>query len=161
MRLPSPITCRIRNWAKRTADERPPDFVIGDPGDPYMRRWWIIPRNPLFNIYLHQVRKSDEDRALHDHPWWNMSIVLDGGYVEVTPAGSHVRHVGSVVGRRAAALHRLVVPEHYTVYGIEVWTLFITGPRIRTWGFQCPQGWVPWHKFVKPAAPGEVGRGCA
>jgi hypothetical protein len=55
-------------WFKKIAGSRPPDFVIG--GDsPYMLRWWIIPRNKFFNIYLHRFLRSDDDRALHDHPW--------------------------------------------------------------------------------------------
>lgn len=41
-----------------------------------------------------------------------------------------------------------------------VWTLFLTGPKVRTWGFWCPKGFVPWFDFVKPEASGEVGRGC-
>ena len=45
---------------------RAPDFVIGAD---YLRRWWVIPRNDSQNVYLHDIRKSDDDRALHDHPW--------------------------------------------------------------------------------------------
>lgn len=40
------------------------------------------------------------------------------------------------------------------------WSLFITGPNVRTWGFACPKGWVSWQQFVEPERPGEVGRGC-
>jgi len=32
---------------------RKPDFVIGRAGAPYLERWWVIPRNRWFNIYLH------------------------------------------------------------------------------------------------------------
>ena len=67
---------------------RKPDFIIGPKDAPYLRRWWIIPRNRLFNIYLHQILRSDDDRALHDHPWINCSIILKGRYMEVTPANS-------------------------------------------------------------------------
>jgi hypothetical protein len=31
---------------------------------------------------------------------------------------------------------------------------------VRDWGFHCPQGWVPWRKFVAADNPGAVGRGC-
>lgn len=37
----------------------PPDFVIGDD---YLRRWWVIPRNPYANVYLHEILHSDEGR---------------------------------------------------------------------------------------------------
>lgn len=63
--------------------KREPDFLIGPEGDPYMRRWWIIPRNKFFNIYLHHMRHDDDDRAPHDHPWWSLSLCLDGHIREI------------------------------------------------------------------------------
>lgn len=131
---------------------RKPDLVIGDN---YLWRWHLIPRNPLFNVYLHKIMHSDDDRALHDHPYPNVSIVLRGGYLEITPTGCVWRLAGSVVFRRASALHRLELWP-----GKTAWSLFITGPRIRTWGFACPQGWRPWFEFVNPHDRGQPGRGC-
>lgn len=133
---------------------REPDFVIGDPADPYLRRWWVVPRNRWFNIYLHEIIKSDDDRALHDHPWWNLSLILRGSYIEITPRGRFVRMPWRPVFRRPEALHRLDVRIG------PVWTLFVTGPRVREWGFACPQGWVHWQAFTAPTARGQVGRGC-
>lgn len=139
--------------------KRPPDFVIGGRDNPYMLRWWLIPRNRWFNIYLHQIRRDDDDRALHDHPWWNISIVLRGGYEEITAKGRKWRGRGSVVFRRAASAHRLALPVRDG--GIRYcWSLFITGPVVRTWGFHCPQGWRPWREFVDARDSGSVGRGC-
>lgn len=131
---------------------RPPDFIIGDN---YLRRWHLIPRNNTFNIYLHHIRKSDDDRALHDHPYWNVSIILRGWYVEMMPGKQRVRGAGDIVFRRARDAHRLVVP-----YGGSAWSLFVTGPRRRIWGFHCPQGWRAWFDFVDPDDPGQPGRGC-
>ena len=34
----------------------------------------------IANIYLHTIWCSDDDRALHDHPWPRCSIIVDGGY---------------------------------------------------------------------------------
>ena len=131
---------------------RPPDFVIGDN---YLRRWWVIPRNPFCNVYLHDIRKSDDDRALHDHPWSNISVLLMGQYFEHTPEGILRRYQGDVVERPADALHRLeVLPGERTV------SLFITGPKVREWGFACGQGWVHWRDFVNERDTGQVGRGC-
>ena len=48
---------------------RAPDFVIGGSDNPYLLRWFLIPRNPVFNVYLHKFMRSDDDRALHTHPW--------------------------------------------------------------------------------------------
>lgn len=138
---------------------RRPDFIIGSAENPYMLRWWLIPRNGWFNVYLHQIRRDDDDRALHDHPWWNVSIVLRGAYREITPKGRFMRRAGSIVFRRATAAHRLELPVDGG--GIRYcWTLFITGPRVRKWGFLCPKGWVPWDAFVDENDHGNVGRGC-
>lgn len=134
---------------------RNPDFIIGPHEAPYLRRWWVIPRNRFFNIYLHQILKSDDDRALHDHPWINCSVLLHGSYMEVTPKGCFVRSAPAVVFRRAIASHRLVVRDNKPV-----WTLFITGPVIRDWGFHCPKGWRHWKLFVNERDSGQVGRGC-
>lgn len=132
---------------------REPDFIIGTPESPYMRRWWVIPRNRVFNIYLHNIVRSDDDRALHDHPWWNLSILLAGMYREITPAGLFFRGRGSFIFRRAESAHRLEVDG-------PTWSLFITGPNVRTWGFHCPKGWVPWQQFCAPGDSSQIGRGC-
>jgi len=146
-------------WWHRIAARRAPDMLIGDPADPYMRRWFVIPRNPVFNIYLHHFLHSDEDRALHDHPWWNLSFLLEGRYVEHTIAAGGInlrtpRRAGQFKFRTAASAHRVELIDG------PCWTLFITGPRIRQWGFHCPAGWRHWKEFTKPGAPGEIGRGC-
>lgn len=146
--------------------KRPPDFIIGHPGVPYLERWWIIPRNARFNIYLHHFLHSDEDRALHDHPWWNVSIVLRGAYIE------HLRDGRALLRKpwRLWAPWRLVFRRPESAHRIElltasagpapVWSLFLTGPVLREWGFLCPTGWKHWKAFTKAGAPGEIGPGC-
>ena len=67
---------------------RPPDFIVGSETDPYLRRWHLLPRNRLFNVYLHNFCRSDDDRALHDHPWVNMSVLLSGSYMEHVKDGT-------------------------------------------------------------------------
>lgn len=140
---------------------RAPDVVIGDRADPYLIRWWVIPRNRFFNVYLHRFLRSDDDRALHDHPWANLSILLRGMYVEHTIAAGGVnvrteRRAGAWKFRMfGSAAHRLELIDG------ECWTIFITGPRYREWGFHCPLiGWVHWKRFTAADNPGEIGRGC-
>jgi hypothetical protein len=36
----------------------------------------------MFDIYLHQFLKSDDNQALHDHPAASVAIVLRGKYTE-------------------------------------------------------------------------------
>lgn len=143
-----------------TFPKRPPDFVIGPHHAPYLRRWWIIPRNRWVNVYLHEIRRDDDDRALHDHPWWNVSILLRGAYREIRKDGSRKIHrAGSIIFRSATTAHRLELPVENG--GVRyAWSLFITGPRVREWGFHCPNGWVIWSDFVDPNDSGKIGRGC-
>ena len=139
---------------------RPADQVIGGPARPYMLRWFVIPRNRFFNIYLHHFLRSDDDRALHDHPWWNLSILLRGEYLEHTRDHVRLRRRGYVVLRRATCAHRIELIQTLEGLGRPVWTLFLTGPKIRSWGFHCPQGWRHWREFTDPKDVGAVGRGC-
>lgn len=142
----------LQAWAL-TVMATPPDFVIGDD---YLRRWWIVPRNAACNVYLHEILRSDDDRALHDHPWDNTSYLLSGRYIEHTPEGSFMRQAGEVIQRRATDLHRLEVIEGEP----PALSLFMTGPKVREWGFLCPQGWVHWEDFCDRGDSSKVGRGC-
>lgn len=152
---------------------RAPDFVIrGDDGGIYLRRWWIIPRNRFFNIYLHHILQDDDGRAEHDHPWHSCSIILRGGYIEVIKNVRHPRVAGTVRFRRATEAHRLVLRKNQWRWvglfkrrlvffeTMPCWTLFITGPRIREWGFHCPQGWRHWRQFTAKDDSGATGAGC-
>ena len=143
---------QMREWAAKIMLSRKPDYVIGQD---YLRRWWVIPRNEFCNVYLHQFLHSDDDRALHDHPWENSSHIIDGSYIEHTPEGSFIRKAGEYVERPANALHRIELINDEPVI-----SLFITGPKIREWGFACPQGWVPWQEFTAPGDSSQTGRGC-
>lgn len=156
------------NWISRIF-HRPPDFIVGTEADPYLRRWWLIPRNRYFNIYLHQFLRDDEDRALHDHPWNWCSILIMGAYIEVSDAGALLRMAPGVLFSRAERAHRIELLNKDMPFvdlldeknpREPAWTIFITGPVFRNWGFHCPQGWIPWERFTKPGAKGEIGPGC-
>lgn len=167
---------RIADWLIERAKRTPYYYrdkngvlrfhLYGRDGSPYMARYWLIPYN-RFGIAarVHHILRSDEDRHLHDHPWWSISIILRGGYFEEVPApgidalfdaeGRMVRlrwrGTGSVIFRRARDWHRLKLPSA----GIaplsgsdarwrnhDCWTLFITGPKRKDhdpehacWGF--------------------------
>lgn len=138
---------RLQAWAGR----RPPDRVIGED---YLLRWYLIRRTPVCNAYLHCFLGSDDDRALHDHPWMSVSLALAGRMIEVLPH-THWRWVepGDVVWRRPTHAHRLELIDG------PAWTLFLTGPVVRSWGFHCPQGWRHWRDFSDETGDG-IGRGC-
>lgn len=159
---------------RRVARRRRPDFIVGDHRDPYLLRWWLLPRNRFFNVYLHCFLRSDDDRALHDHPWHSLSLLLAGEAVEHTIAEGGVRErhwlcAGDWRYRNARFAHRIELPLPWT-FGAhptadtgpqDCWTLFITGPVVREWGFHCPDvGWIHWKRFTAPGDKGQIGPGC-
>ena len=152
----------MNNWLQKILGD--PDVVIGDD---YLERWYLIPRNRWLNIYLHRFTGSDDDRALHDHPWHSVSLLLAGRCHEIVgKTWSYPRYLRThryeqirrprrlwPLFRKATHLHRMVIEDG------PVWTLFITGPHIREWGFQCPKRWVHWREFTDESG-NRTGRGC-
>lgn len=145
--------------------------IEGCPGEgPYLTRWHLFDR-PNFHIYLHRFNRSDRDRELHDHPWSFFSIILWGGYTEVSLAGAHRPRVlrfggenlttyqarltsaslkrrrfywpGSVLFRRARWAHRIEIAD-----GKTAWSLVIALKKERSWGFFSRDGWIPWRRFT-------------
>ena len=139
--------------------QRKPGMIIGGKDNPYLVRYYLVPRNPYLNFYLHKFLRSDDDRALHDHPWWFVSLVLKGGYWEhkdAHPLTIKWRAAPSIALRRADTAHRVQL-DHDVKTSAEkpCWTFIVTGPKIREWGFHCPQGWVHWKVFDKQNGCGE------
>jgi hypothetical protein len=134
----------LKNFVLSRVTERSPDELIPPDGLPsiYLERWYVQRSRETGNTYIHRFLRSDDDRALHDHPWGNVSVLVRGSYIEHTPDGSFVRNEGDVLYRRAAARHRVEL-----IDGEPVWTLFMTGPKVRDWGFHCRHGFVPWWEF--------------
>lgn len=192
---------RALNWTReRYIFARWPDFIVGQDSDggPYLLRWYVTPwrrwreqaeANPtrwrrakaaiasvLPNLYVHMFLRDDDDRALHDHPSWAVSLILDGLYLEHTIAngGIHERRTweaGSLRFLPTRHTHRIELsplpPSAGEHQGEQVptrvpcVTLFLFGPTVREWGFHCPyRGWVHWRDFTAPGRPGEVGGGC-
>lgn len=87
-------------------------------------------------------------------PWLNLSIILRGAYRDVMPWGSTVRRAGDWYVRLPRTAHQLEVVDG------PVWSLFVTGPKVREWGFHCPRGWRHWRDFCAPGDSSKVGRGC-
>ena len=164
-RMPDPVCAMLlAHMLRHHANLRDPDEVIlTQDGRPYLRRWHVTPRGRGPATYLHHFVASDDDRAPHDHPWSSCSILLSGCYYEHTPVDDEpIRRVdGDVIVRSPEHTHRIEL-ERDTKTGQElpVWTLFMVGPRVREWGFHCPQGFVPWQEFTQ-AGPegGSVGCG--
>jgi hypothetical protein len=155
-----PYGLRLWQWF-RTLISGEPHFYIGGKERPYMLRWYLIPRNRWLNVYLHKFMRDDDDRALHCHPWWFVSLMLRGFYAEHLQDGTtKIRRPWSLAFRRAEHRHRVELPKLASGEVIPCWTLVITGPKVREWGFWCPKGFVHWQAFVAPDDAGSIGPGC-
>lgn len=193
MRVPRRVAAFLTKRLMRITKVRAPDEVIG-PGvrsrlrdghvpvdKAFLHRWFVIPKNKWCNIYLHCFTRDDEDRALHDHPWWNVSLLLDGSYIEhsIAKGGVHHRQIliaGDLKFRAPWDAHRVEclkrrVPRcksrnprtieaalavgDFDLEPIPCWSLFITGPVQHGWGFHCPGEWRSQKDF---AAKGGCGK---
>lgn len=147
---------KLVDWLIERA-KRTPYFHL--PG--YMERYWLVPfthskeagcgwvswwRRPFafalqclrVSAKIHVILRSDLDRAYHDHPWAYCTVILRGGYWELTPQfdksglyiGRRDRYYGpgSVLFRRANHFHKLLMHEPTT-------TLFISWKKTQSWGF--------------------------
>lgn len=99
--------------------------LLGKKECPYARRWILDFK--LFTLRVHHFYRSDDDRNYHDHPWWFLTFILKGSYTDESEKGHEVLRAGSFAFRRAEHRH--------TVRTTGVWTLLVTGPEKRTWGF--------------------------
>ena len=106
---------------------------------PLLTRYYLILTRRVA-VYLHHLHVSDEDRALHDHPWSFVTWLIGGGYYEHTPAGRCWRRRGSVLWRPAESRHRLELTR-------PTWTLVVRFRRRREWGFWLPSGWMDWKTY--------------
>lgn len=144
--MPTPEFDAMKSWlldlvlAALAADDARRSYI--GTGDTPLAERIIIRNRPDGSIYLHRWLRSDLD-DLHDHPWDSTSVVLLGGYWEVTPAGRVFRKPGDTTMRKAEDLHRIELdPAHP-----EPWSLFITRERRRAWGFATPDGWVDGESY--------------
>jgi hypothetical protein len=100
---------------------------LGLPQCPYVIRWRVQTR--IGSVRVHHWLGPDDDRAMHDHAWWFLTLVVRGSYADRNPDGDDLLSAGSVRFRRA--LHR-----HTVIPGpAGAWTLLVTGPPVRAWGF--------------------------
>lgn len=121
----------------------------------YLRRWRI--EAPLFSIRLHHWLHSDDTRSFHDHPWGFYTIILKGKYHDCSPADPNKIPFMKTNWDGSTYPYPIVMelmtpgkvryrPAHHKHYVLVeppgCWTILITGPKIRRWGF-----WVK-EKFV-------------
>lgn len=140
---------RIPKWehGSNTPEPKVWQYTIkGRDGSPYLTRA-MLPRFLGVRIMLHHFHRPDEDDCMHNHPWeWALALVLKGSYVE-----TRMPPLEATRTRVVRFFNFITQHDYHKIDSLkgDVWTLFITGPRLQDWGFLTPQGHVPWKEFLK------------
>ena len=116
---------------------------------PYLERWilWCG-----LTLRVHRFLASDEDRAVHDHPWWFITLPF-ASYGEYIEAGGGQSDEAKEVYRRVTAWRPHFRAANFK-HRVEItrapsWTLVLTGPKSNEWGFWRGQEFVhnsDWQK---------------
>ena len=114
----------------------------------YLERFYII-KCPLLEVMIHRFYMSDLP-VPHDHPWASCNVILKGGYIEHVVQKNietaHFRKPGYFGRRLADAQHWVELPEG--LMG-EVWTLFVTFRREKSWGFFTEDRYYPFEEYFR------------
>lgn len=150
--------------------------TIGPPECPLFRRWLLLaPRwrgEYLFKVMVHHFLPDRQDADLpHDHPWPFLTFIVRGGYDDIVRCAcqrmpSYIADeiertgeywcpacggLGLVVGERLSApcvrLRRATHAHQTRTDHRGAWTLVVTGPRLREWGFWRDGRWWVWTEF--------------
>jgi len=152
----APLSLRLLNWWKGRCEKLDGSAVgvwgqykeIWSHGQLYLSRVFITN-----HAYLHYYHTADGDPALHDHPWrWAFSIVLWGWYDEERQLGWAPDGPVTVLVRRrwfnwlgGNSWHRIDRVRAHSL------TLFLTGPKFKTWSFLDSQTLRPvhWSRYLE------------
>ena len=117
----------------------------------------------LGGILIHWIDGPDPGLDVHDHPWEFVSVVLRGGYTEeaaMTRLVVDFDRTPRIVRRENAwtrrtrvwrrwSIHRMGLDDAHRITAAEpgTITLVLRRPKVRTWGFFAPTGWVDWESY--------------
>lgn len=135
--------------------------IVNCEKQPYLHRWYLF-KSRRVTLFAHKFVRSDEDRALHDHPWDFLVIPLWRGYVEHNNRKEHflgkvirvdgVTRVHPILGTRfrdTTYRHRVLLLNGPDGQPLPAWSLFFHFERLRSWGYWLPQGFVFHDKWWK------------
>lgn len=153
----------VANWLIERAKRTPYRHITSPDGsDVYMFRWWLFNPYPhdeegrlkqswlrrhLPSVRIHHIRRADDARDLHDHPWNARTIVLRGWYMESRLMAAW----REMFTRKRGDTHTLKFGEYHRIVSIGTdgaYTLFITGRYRGTWGFRVNGVKVPWRAYL-------------
>lgn len=138
---------RRKTWERWSLNEV---FQIQTNGSVMLTRRRLI-QTPLFGVYLHSHEREDSYRALHDHPWGFISIILRGAYTErVAQVQDGALSLRTLKWRKRFSIHFMpAAKKAHVIIGVSPNTvsLLFVGRKKRLWGFYTENGWVPWTDY--------------
>lgn len=108
-----------------------------------LTRYYLL-ETRWFCVYLHHLHASDEDRALHDHPWAFITFLVSSGYYEWVETTGGLRRLWR---RRFSLLRRPAKWRHRLELVRPTWTIVLRSRYLREWGFITSQGWMHWKAY--------------
>lgn len=129
-------------------------------GTIYLDRWGV--ECSFGGVFLHKMNAPDPGIDLHDHPWFFCSFIVWGGYVEERSTrdrasaiaawaeGVRLEQRGAPRRRRWLSLQSTPLGWAHRITELRrgtSWSLVLHGPKVRTWGFFLPTGWVDWMTY--------------
>lgn len=130
--------------------------IISQEGVLHFQRWRVI-ATPWFNLYVHHILQSDQDRHFHDHPWNFRSLILRGSYRERVSYPPYFFSIHSYRYQAGEiAYHERRDAHHITLLTPSVWSLVLTTGRKRDWGYQTKNGWVDHQTYRKLKNEGKL-----
>lgn len=110
----------------------------------YLHRWGLS-HDRIGGVLLHRMDAPDPGIDLHDHPWWFVSIIIKGGYVEAR-ASNRQPNEQAWITRKPWSVKTMRLDECHTITSLltkHSWSLVLKGPRRRSWGFYVNEEWMP------------------
>lgn len=121
--------------------------IVNCDRDPYLHRWYVF-QSDRVALFVHKFVRSDEDRALHDHPWSFLVIPVWRGYIEHNDRGRvRVLPLLGIRLRPATYRHRVELLSDKTGAPLPSWSIFFRFRRVRDWGFWPKEGFTLWNKW--------------
>jgi len=145
----------LREWFSKLVTGTPHEKItrfIDHTGraETYLIRWHLVPKNRWCNVYLHKFIRNDSDDP-HCHPWDSISFLIRGRIrerafdiyaFEHEAQSTREIHAPALTYRGGEFAHSLEL-----IDGKPAWSIFITGPKWRDWGFWTRHGFIPWTGY--------------
>lgn len=151
--------------------------IINRTGDAvYLERYYLLggpseegewADSPL-QVCIHRFRQSDEDGALHNHPWeQSVSFILAGGYSEERRwnGPSEITGTSNVVRRMYLPFDfNLIAHDDFHRVDLleeDCWTIFVSSKKTQSWGFwdrdtKIFKGWREFIGELRGVEPGSL-----